>query len=403
MGLNIRAVYAWYCPDTDIYGIPGGTSDGAGMLELDNTVSTRITVEVLSGAPAHTAKPIRGAIWKDFSQTVKTDEVQGTTRLIYINQVQAEILIIPRIDLQLYTVVDTVNSTFKFRLNDDDTEEANDSASSFSYGHGNQYDLLWTTDGVHWILYVDGVEEIRVAHTRRMGVTGGSNIAVLRAAGSDDSGNSETRCGGYAYVEFDGSPDRPDVSATVFAELTLAGESATYTDYIDGQGGPNGHPLAANVDDWESGAADDDTTVDSMTAEVGATKLQAYTTPTYTVVNDHVSVVIQARERANTGSKFGSGNLFVYDGSNITHAANTIPIASWQSYRRMFPFAPDGSTAWASFSSWAGLELGHRTITDPDAAEESLTLTAIQGATTHLAVMANAPAPGRGVEGATVF
>jgi len=392
MGGNIQAGYAWYSPDVATYGNGGGrVSNGAGMLELDNTTTAFQAVEPLLGSVG--TNPVTAAIIKQFSQEDAGDAVD-VKRTIYDNLVQTAFPF-GAIRLQLHTVVtDTTGGAekYKFRLNDDDTEDENDSTTTtFAFGHGNQYDILITTDSVNWILYVDGVEEIRVAHTLRMFNAAGTSTSRLLAQGSNDSGSSSTRNEGFAAIRYDGSADLPDIASTVFAELTLAGESATHTDYIDGQGGPNGHPLAANVDDWESGAADDDTTVDSMTTEAGVTKLQAYTTPTYTVVNDHVAVVSQYKDRANTGNKFSAANTFMYDGSNITHASPTIPTTAWVSVRRIFPLAPDGSTTWKNFSSWPGLELGHRTETDPDEDAESINLTAIQGEILDLAVVATAP------------
>ncbi len=137
-------------------------------------------------------------------------------------------------------------------------------------------------------------------------------------------------------------------------------------------------PNHRNVDDWESGTHDSVTTIDHMTSAVGQTKLQAYTTATLVPVagTDVVSLAMFAAQATQSGGKFATGNLFIYDGTDITHSATTAPSTSYSIQRAGFAKAPDGTTEWLDFS-WANLELGHRTITDPDEATEYINLTAI--------------------------
>ncbi|KKL17309.1 hypothetical protein LCGC14_2486830, partial [marine sediment metagenome] len=67
MGGNIQAGYAWYSPDVATYGNGGGrVSNGAGMLELDNTTTAFQAVEPLLGSVG--TNPVTAAIIKQFSQ-----------------------------------------------------------------------------------------------------------------------------------------------------------------------------------------------------------------------------------------------------------------------------------------------------------------------------------------------
>ncbi|KKL83432.1 hypothetical protein LCGC14_1974800 [marine sediment metagenome] len=386
MSLVVHSFAGWLNPQEITYGGSAGTSDGAGVLTLNHGTGQAQGVVILDTTGT---KTIKSALIKNFSTTLKSGESAGTEREVYSHVVQVEIIpFFIQILLELKTV--SVSATdYKFRLTDDDVMgNSNSSSTDFKYGHGNKYDLKLILDGTNWKLYVDGVEEISVAATRRLLQTGPA--PNLRSLGTAD-GATDTKNEGYAFVSYDDMTDEPSADMN-FGQLTLDGESATYADYNRGPAGP-AHPEEENVDDWESGDADDSTTFDTFDAAVGVTKLQAYTTVTFVPINDQQAVSIVIRHRANVGAKFSAGNAFAYDGTDIAHLDAGIPSTSYSTIKRLLRLAP-GDITWDSWNDWANLEIGHRTITDPDEDTENIELTAIHGEVLDLSLPSAVANPG---------
>ncbi len=367
MALDVISLALWHSPQDKLYGSGNGNvSDGAGMLELDHLTLVRQQI-----SPQLTSsKSIICILIKNFSLTLKSGEAAGVTRIAFAGNVNAT----GPVKLILETL--SVNATtYRFRLTDDDGLGDTDSTNTFTYGHGNQYDLRLITDGTNWILDVNGVEEIKLADTRKIITTGAVAIA-LRADGSADSGNSQTRSEGFAHVAYDSGSDRPSADFGG-AELTLAGESATHQDYDQGTGAAS--PSRENVDDFEGGIQDDDDTEDHFVAAVDVTKLQAYTTVNFTIGSGtrQQAVRISGRQRSSVGGKFAIGNIFMFDGTDIEHGPATIPGSAWGFVFRLFRLAPS-TNAWDQ-TAINNIELGHRGITSVDFSAEHVEITAIHG------------------------
>lgn len=376
--MTIRAVqFAGALADPEVYGNPGNASASGGVISLPNDGNMTIFTHFITPLLV-----VRCFLLKQWSREEVTADGTGDVRQVMRFRVNT----FDTGTFHLETIHDDAAHTFKFRLygDEDPVLQGGDfdvtGTQTFSYGHANKRDILVVLDidADEWSFYYNSgsgwVQDINGSDDR--GPQGSTNPWIIEAGGTNSDSGTETEFAGGAYLAVDDFANFPDAGSDVtFQKAVLNGQSATHTDYDKGTGT---NPDHTDVNDWESGTHDSGTSTDHMTSAVGVTKLQAYTTATLSPVagTDVVSLTVFAEHAANSGGKFATGNVFIYDGTDITHSTLFTPSTSYSLIQKGFVKAPDGTTDWVDFS-WANLEIGHRTITDVSEDTEFINLTAI--------------------------
>lgn len=365
MSLRVHRLAGWLIGEELYYfggaGAPVGVvSDAAGTLtvELDGTVDRSIFNP--SNNPAQLAK-----VWHLFQQVSIEDWGAGSASCQLFEFNVGGVLY--RID-----AVRTDAATYTLQVRRVAVIKG-EGTTELSWGHGNKYDIRFSSDGTNHILEYGaaGALATEVTYADAAKLSQGMSIDVDNVSGDGDT----MEMGGYAGTSGDTGADRPDTQMSFVKAVPSSVTGTHHSDWADFN--------HLDVDDWQAGNQDGDATFDGNTGVADTTEEASYLTDDGAGSNPAVAnmraLYMSASIRSTALGKDLTGRLFACDGANDDMGATPIPIVT-EGYMvtrlgAIFNDAPDGGP-WAP-ADLNALELGIESVVGED--QVSLRLSAIQG------------------------
>lgn len=219
------------------------------------------------------------------------------------------------------------SSGFNIRLYEEATNKGTGSTliPFASGGVGTNYWLL-ETNGTNLYLWYGSVPSLEVSSTS------GNKISVTKTHGIYGASLGSTTkyhyTGQFLIVSGDTTADRPDPTTISSSDLPVASGAGHKQDFTTSSPAQTDANKYLNVDDWQSGAADDDTSTLTDPGAASTTYNQTFVTTNPTISNPQ-AVTIMHRFRINNNTKsntfnalFGDGTTEVAGGATIVNAVN---------------------------------------------------------------------------------